>query len=402
MYHGWKVAAAAFLVALFGWGLGFYGVAVFVATLREAHGWSAAAISGAVTAYYLTGGILIAFISRAFDRWGPRRVVLVGMAAMGSGALLLTRIAAPWQLYPAFLLMAVGWACMSGAALNLIIAPWFERARGRAVSLAFNGASFGGILVAPALLFLIAHLGYGPGVLTVCVAMAAVLLPLVGWVMHAGPGLLGLGPDGDPIVAATPPVPGAGGHVSQRNFLRSRHFWTISAPFALALMAQVGFITHQVSYLKPLIGTAGAGWAVSITTLGAVAGRLLVGTFVDRVSRRRVAAGNFVIQAAGLALLLFIGSPVALYAGCALFGLGVGNTTSLPSLIIQVEFPKAAFGRIVGAVISINQFTYSFGPSILGWLRDWQGRYDAALGVCVALYLLAGILVLRRAADAQP
>ena len=40
---------------------------------------------------------------------------------------------------------------MSGAAVNIIPAPWFERRRGLAVSVAFNGATLGGVTLTPAL-----------------------------------------------------------------------------------------------------------------------------------------------------------------------------------------------------------------------------------------------------------
>ncbi len=144
----------------------------------------------------------------------------------------------------------------------------------------------------------------------------------------------------------------------------------MSLPFALGLTAQISVIIYQMSFLRPRLGPEGAAWAVSVTSLAAVAGRLVVGLFVDRVDRRAVVAGNFLVQAAALGLMLAAPAPAFLYVACALFGLGVGNTTSLPSVIVQAEFPPAAFGRVVSTIIAINQFTYSFGPGVLGWLRD--------------------------------
>jgi len=72
----------------------------------------------------------------------------------------------------------------------------------------------------------------------------------------------------------------------------------------------------------------------------------------------------------------------------------VGNTTSLPSVIVQAEFPKAAFGQVVSTIIAINQFTYSFGPGLLGWLRDGFGSYDAAFTGCLILQLAAVAILL--------
>jgi MFS family permease len=171
--------------------------------------------------------------------------------------------------------------------------------------------------------------------------------------------------------------------------MRTWHFWSVALPFALGLTAQISIIIHQVSFLKPALGTAGAAWAVSLTSVCAVLGRLAVGLFVDRVNRRAVIAGNFLLQATAVVLMLSGPGPMLLYVACAMFGLGVGNTTSLPSVIVQAEFPKAAFAQVVSTIIAINQFTYSFGPGLLGWLRDGFGSYHASLGVCLVLQLAA-------------
>jgi MFS family permease len=394
LYQGWKVVACAFLIAVFGWGFGFYGIGVFLAELVERHGWATSSVASAVTVLYLVGAALIAFVGSAFERFGPRRVVLLGLSAMGAAAIGLTWITHVWQLYLVFPLMAAGWATMSGAALNLIVAPWFERRRGLAISLAFNGAAVGGVLLAPALVFLTGRIGFRAAVLALVTVMVGVLTPLVLWLLERGPEVLGLAPDGDvPVPSATAKV-GGGIAPPPRDFMRTWHFWSVALPFALGLTAQISIIIHQVSFLKPELGTAGAAWAVSLTSVCAVLGRLVVGSFVDRVNRRAVIAGNFLLQATSVVLMLSGPGPMLLYVACAMFGLGVGNTTSLPSVIVQAEFPKAAFGRVVSTIIAINQFTYSFGPGLLGWLRDGFGSYHASLTACLVLQLAAVALLL--------
>jgi MFS family permease len=388
------VVACAFLIAVFGWGFGFYGIGVFLAELVERHGWATSSVASAVTVLYLVGAALIAYVGNAFERFGPRRVVLVGMSAMGAAAIGLTWITHVWQLYLVFPLMAAGWATMSGAALNIIVAPWFERRRGLAISLAFNGAAVGGVVLVPALVFLTGRIGFRVAVLVVVTVMACVLTPLVLWLLARGPEMLGLGPDGD--APATPAAAKAGRARARqsRDFMRTWHFWSVALPFALGLTAQISIIIHQVSFLKPALGTAGAAWAVSLTSVCAVLGRLAVGLFVDRVNRRAVIAGNFLLQATSVVLMLSGPRPMLLYVACAMFGLGVGNTTSLPSVIVQAEFPKAAFAQVVSTIIAINQFTYSFGPGLLGWLRDGFGSYHASLAVCLVLQLAAVAILL--------
>jgi MFS family permease len=168
----------------------------------------------------------------------------------------------------------------------------------------------------------------------------------------------------------------------------------VSAPFALGLAAQVGVLTHLVSLVTPALGPGGAARAVSATTAAAVVGRLLTGFVIDRVNRRQAASATLVVQIAGLGLLAWAPSAAAVYAGCALFGLGVGNLTTLPGLIVAVEWPRERFSALVGLVVAINQFTFAFGPSIVGVLRDWAGTYGPALGVCAALQAVAAGMIL--------
>src|SRR5512138_1947351 len=153
-FYGWNVVAATFVMALGSFGLGFYGIAVYVAALQQLHGWPASVVSAPVTVYYIAGALLTAAIASLYERLGPRMVVASGAAALAAGIALLGLVDRPWQLYPVFLVMSVGWGAMSGAAINIILAPWFHRRRGLAVSLAFNGATLGGVLVAPGMLHL--------------------------------------------------------------------------------------------------------------------------------------------------------------------------------------------------------------------------------------------------------
>src|SRR3989475_11689536 len=172
-FYGWNVVAATFVMALFTFGLGFYGLTVYVATLQRLHGWSASTVSAPVTVYYVAGALLTTAIGSVYERFGPRLVVVGASVVMAGGIMALGLVTQPWQLYPVFLVMSVGWGAMSGAAINIILAPWFQRRRGLAVSLAFNGATLGGGLVAPALI----HLPRVPGFARPLPPPALVLLP---------------------------------------------------------------------------------------------------------------------------------------------------------------------------------------------------------------------------------
>jgi len=123
-------------------------------------------------------------------------------------------------------------------------------------------------------------------------------------------------------------------------------------------------------------------------------GRLATGFVVDRLSRRRVASATLIVQLAGLGLLAREPSPASVYAGCALFGLGVGNLTTLPGLILAVEWPRERFSVLVGLAVGINQLTFAFGPSLVGVVRDRAGTYSAALWTCALLQAISAALIL--------
>ncbi len=393
-FYGWNVVGATFVMALLSFGLGFYGLSVYVATLQRLHGWSASAVSAPVTVYYVAGAVLTAAIGDLYERLGPRAVVAGGSIAMAAGVAALGVVRQPWQLYPTFLVMSVGWGAMSGAAINIILAPWFQRRRGLVVSIAFNGATLGGVIVAPALILLIDALGFTPALEVAALVLLAVVVAVAVGVMRWGPEELGLGPDGDPPPSTRAQRETSGARGWRREAVRTWRFWSVSAPFALGLTAQVGVLTHLVALVTPMLGAGGAARAVSATTAAALTGRLVTGVVVDRLNRRLISSATLVIQILGVALLAWATSPMVVYAGCTLFGLGVGNLTTLPSLILAVEWPRERFSALVGLVVGINQFTFAFGPSLVAVVRDWSGTYAVALGACTALQAIAAALIL--------
>lgn len=398
-FFGWRVTAACFWLATVAWGVAFYGHGVYLAQLQLKHGWSAALVGGATTFSYLAGAAMLPFVSAAFERFGARPVLLAGLAAYVAGAAGIASAAEPWQLFPVYFAVSVGWATTSLAAINIVLAPWFVAKRGLAISLALTGASFGGILAVPLMLACIARLGFEAGLPAAVGLLALSAVPVVLAFVRSRPEELGLAPDGAPrpadIAPVGPAAPAAASPARSRGaVLRDPGFWAIAAPFALALMAQVGFLVHQIAYLTPALGEAGVALAVALTTAAAVAGRLGLGLLIDRLERRTAAAATFLCQAAAVGATILSKDPAVLYAACVVFGLSVGNLITLPSLFVQRAFPPAAFGPVVGLVTAVCQIAYSFGPGLLGAVRDLAGTYDAAAATVMALEIAAAAIVL--------
>ena len=99
--QGWRVVWVAFVVAVFGWGAGFYGPAVYLPTLHQTRGWSLSTLSAAIAAHYLVSAVLITALPEAYRRFGVRQVTFAGAVLAGAGALAWANAQQVWQLLPA-------------------------------------------------------------------------------------------------------------------------------------------------------------------------------------------------------------------------------------------------------------------------------------------------------------
>jgi predicted MFS family arabinose efflux permease len=387
-YDGWRIVVVCFLVATFGWGLGFYGQSVYLAELNRLHGWSTSLISSATTFFYLFGAVLVAFVSEAVRSFGPRNCLLGGVFAMAAAGVWIGQVTSPWQLYAANAVLAFGWAGTSLAIITNTLGLWFDSKRGMAISLALNGASFGGIVGVPLLVTGVGHFGFGGAMIAAAVSMLVLMVPVILIFVGRPPSLLSTA--GSSVAEA----PSA----ARIRAMALRHvgFLSVAIAFALVLFAQVGFIVHLISFLDPVIGRAQAATAVALLTGMAVAGRVLFSTVIDRLNQRLASAISFASQALALAIIINSRNEMVLIACCALFGFSVGNLITLPSLIVQREFEPRSFGVLISLITAINQVTYAFGPGVIGLLRDASGSYAVPFYTCIALELIAAALIMAR------
>ena len=388
-YQGWRIVVVCFLVATFGWGLGFYGQSVYLAELHRLHGWPTSLISSATTFFYLFGAVLVAFVSEAVRSYGPRNCLIGGVFAMAVAGVMIGRVTAPWQLYLANAVLAFGWAGTSLAIITNTLGLWFDKKRGMAISLALNGASFGGIVGVPLLVTGVGYFGFGGAMIAAAASMVLLMVPIILIFVGPPPPL----PNSPAGSNAGEPLPAARIRAAA---LRHVGFLTVTIAFALVLFAQVGFIVHLISFLDPVIGRARGATAVALLTVMAVVGRVLFSTVIDRLNQRLASAISFASQAIALAIIINSRNEMVLIACCALFGFSVGNLITLPSLIVQGEFEPRSFGVLISLITAINQVTYAFGPGVIGLLRDASGSYALPFYTCIALELIAAALILVR------
>jgi len=380
------VVAACFVIAAFSWSLGLYGASVYLQAITAAKGWPVSQVASAITLLFLVSAVAQKSVGRSIARWGPRPVLSLGALALAAGPCLIGQVSAPWQIYPCFVVLGLGWAILSTTGITATVAPWFERHQGRSMTVAMMGASLGAILGVPLLLLGLQQLGLGLGLAVAGLTSVAVLLPLIGRMLRfRSPTALGLAPDGGVAsardTAARPPVTVAGG----------QRLWSTAIGFALAMLVQIGFITHHVVLAAPLLGSAGAGLLVSATGLAAFVGRLVLAGIVDRVDPRRLAASMLLLQVAALLVMAWWPLIPVLIGASLVYGYTIGHVTTLSPIVVRREFGAEQFGALYGQAATLIGLTSAFGPALFGLLRDGFGSYRPGLLIAATLVLAASL-----------
>jgi hypothetical protein len=396
-FFGWRVVAAVFVLATFGWGLGFYGPPVYLHAVREMRGWSLALVSTAVTVHFLFGALVVANLQKLYQKFGVSGVTKSGSVALAAGVCGWAIAREPWQLFLATLLSGGGWATMGAAAVNAMVSPWFIRSRPAALASAYNGSSVGGVVFSPLWVAAIGVLGFPGAALAIGVVTIAAMWVLADLYYAKTPEQMRLRADGDVSESAPPSILSPlAESLPGRRLWRNWRFITLAGGMALGLFAQIGLLAHLFSLLVPALGEQVAGIAAGAATASAIAGRTLFGwLMLVKADRRLFACSSYLVQIGGSLAFLFAGGDVIplLALGVVLFGFGIGNATSLPPLIAQAEFVKDDVPRVVPLIVAIGQGTYAFAPAAFGIIREFAPHIgSAAPGAAPTLFIAAAAI----------
>ena len=391
-YYGWWIVGACALAAMIGNALGLFGAGVYLRTITASTGWTTGTVSGAVTLFYVVSAVLLIPVGSGIGRVGPRPFVAAGGLAMAAGVAGMGHVSAPWHVYVLFPLLGVGWACLSTTAVATTLAPWFEKYQGRAISIASLGASAGGMMGPPLLLVGADRIGFAPTTATAAAVALAVLLPLALLVLRRGPDDMGLSPDGLP--PAQDIRQRQCSNWSRADALRTSRLQTTMIAFGLGMFAQIGLLTHQATLLAQSLPTDGVAATISGTAISALVGRFGLTKFADRLDARVTSSAVLITAATSFCALAATDNPVVLISASLLFGLTVGNVTTLSPIIVRREFGATAFGPVFGVASCAIQLATAFGPGIYGLLHDSSGGYREPLLVAATLDTIAAIVIL--------
>jgi len=379
----------------------FQGMGTFFVALQRHFGWSRTTISGVFALGRFEGAFLGPVEGLLTDRFGSRRMVLVGFLMLGAGFLLLSRVDDVVGLYASYLVIAAGSGLGGFLPMMAVLNNWFTRGRGTAIAIGAAGVHLAGLLV-PVLAWAISTVEWQATALGVGLIIAGLAVPLSLMIQNR-PEDVGLRPDGDGPPArgkreAADPRQPAGADLTLGEALRSRAFWIITGSQALSGMANITIAVHLV----PALTDAGlalevAGLVVATYTTVALVTQLVAGYLGDRVPKPPLMAVFILVQGLGI---LIIATPLATslpgaLAFAVLYGIGFGGRVPLFAAIRGDYFGRTSFATIVGfAHVPINLATVA-APVLTGYLFDVRGSYAVPfLGLAGLTALGSGLILL--------
>lgn len=377
-----QVALTAFLSLFSLVGLSYYGLPFFYDFMVKDFGWSRATVtSGSAVAKILVGPLFGYLAGWIIDRFGPRRLMLTGVLMGGLALVGLSQMTSLWMLYAAYLFNALGYVCAGPLPNQILLARWFDKARGRAMGFAYIGIGIGGTIVPWAAYLLTERLGWRGALFTLGIAMIAIALPMVWFVKET--------PDAQETrqrKEAAPPM---------RSALLGLPFYLLAIGSMCSIAAVGGTNQHLKLFLSLDQGYAQGASArvISLVLAASIAGRLLMGWLADRFPKKYVMLLIYLLVAAGIPLLFFASTPGVIYVFAVIFGIGVGGDYMIIPLMAAELFGVRILGRLMGVILTADGVADATAPMLVGWLHDRQGSYVAGFGVLIAMALLGAVAI---------
>jgi sugar phosphate permease len=229
IFYGWLIVACTVLVLALSSGTRMsFGIALV--PLSEQFGWTRATLSTIVLISGIVTGLLQPVMGLLVDRLGPRRLLAGGVTLLGVSVWWLTVATTVWQFGLAYgLLGGVGLAATQQVVGSTLVANWFVRHRGLALSVVGSAAAMGWMIVVPANMFLERAYGWMTMYRTLAAALLIGILPVVWTVVRTRPEDMGLRPygealPGEPVATG---ADGAAAGVTLRQALRALGTWKL-------------------------------------------------------------------------------------------------------------------------------------------------------------------------------
>jgi len=394
VFYGWWVVLTAAIGLFWGVPVTVYSFSVFFKPLMQEFHAGRAAISLAFTLHLMAGACSAPLTGWLVDRYGSRRVILVGTALFGS-ILLANKVfsASISEFYMFLLFLGVVLHGVGPIPYGNIISHWFDRRRGLALGLMMLGIGLGAIIVPSLAQLLIARFDWRSAYAIFGASVLLLPIPIVAALLRERPQDLGLLPDGasGPDSAAQSDVDAQG--LTARQVWGTGAFWLMVCAFFLAGASVQGCVVHLASMLSDRgISVQTSALGSSLAGAAILLGRVGTGYLLDRLFAPRIAAGFFGGSAVGIAML-WLGGPAVAFAGAFLVGLGLGAEVDLIAYLTSRYFGLRAFGKVYSSTFAAFGLASALGPLLMGTAFDRTGSYHGALitflvAAAIAAYLM--------------
>jgi len=377
-----KVGATGFLSLFSIVGIAFYGLPFFYDFWLVDFGWSRATVTSGnavgkiilVLFGFLTGWII--------DRFGPRRVMLVGILLGGTALIGLSRMTSLWLFYLFYFINAL--AYMSGGPLpnQVLISRWFDRSRGKAMGIAYIGIGVGGMLVPLIANWLIQSFGWQNALMVLGFLMIAIAFPMI-WFIKDNPAsrIVDSGPDK--------------GKIPFRTIMKKRNVYLLITGSMLSIAAVAGtsqnlklFFSFDLGYTQLQSASI-----MSLVLASSIIGRLLMGWLADKLPKKYVMILIFTLVSCSITLLYAASTPGIIYLFAVLFGIALGGDYMIIPLMAAELFGVRILGRIMGIVISADVIGEALAPVLVGWLRDQSGSYTGGFSALIIFAVLGVVAI---------
>lgn len=392
MYYGWIVVAVTSLTLIVSSGIRS-APGVMLHPIHTDFGWSRAAVAFAASLGLLLFGLAGPFAGRLMDRFGPRRVMLAGMAIAGAASVAAAGMTTLWQLNVLWGVFSGIGTGMAAAVLGATVASrWFVARRGLVLGMFGAATSAGQLLFVPLLMWLVVAAGWRAGSVVLGVVALLTLIPIL-LLMRNEPGDLGLEPLG-----GTPPVPASPlsashGSVMARA-LRTPEFWLLAGSFFVCGATSNGLIgthliPHSIDHGIPEVTAAGA-----LALMGAMnfAGTLGSGWLTDRFDPRRLLAVYYTLRGLSLFVLPLATDFSGLAIFAVVFGLDYIATVPPTSALVADIFGRRNVGTVFGWVFFSHQVGAALAAFLGGVAREALGDYTLAFLVAGTMSMMGGIM----------
>ncbi|MCZ2805571.1 MFS transporter [Modestobacter sp. VKM Ac-2983] len=373
--RAWVMVAAAFAGMFVSFGIA-YSFGAFLEPMAEEFGSSRGTTSAFFALTSLTYFGLGALSGVAVDRYGPRRVLLVGGIALGVGLAATSQAGELWVgLVTYGLGVGIAVAC-AYVPMVAVVSGWFERRRTLAIGVAVTGIGLGTLTVAPLAAALIGELGWRDTHLVLGSAGAVVLVVCA-------------------LVVTRPPVQAGPAALTLRQAVRDRDYRRLYLASGLMAVALFVPFVHLPGYAQDAgVDPVAAAALVGVIGAASIAGRLLLGLVAARTGALRAFQGCFLTMAASFLLWGLGGGYGVLLAFAVVLGVGYGGFVAIGPAVVAERFGTTRLGGLLGVLYTSAGLGSAVGAPLAGVAVDTSGSYTPAIAGCLALGLAGYLAVL--------